>query len=689
MNTVQIASSAKGRATRGSSGGRSYSGFLSSGRDTITGDPVGGSALCAGLALVLLVGTVVYALVTRMDPPMKTRYCKGLTCADPYKALEGILNHTVKPCDDMYAHVCSRWTRNREHVGFLQESLDNYLTKMRDILETADVNAVGEGLADGLRTCGHLLSQCLAAMKTNVFSLKEGVRYLTDRLFLTRVISSKTSREALQEGTEISFTFDLNGFLKLRPQRMDNVAVVYGFQGSAVQTALPATADLKGYVEAVVQANSIVKYSQSLITGVVSIDGFVAARERHAKSASKTFSAKGLRDESLLLDALVAKPMDRLVRLSSLSKGYVIVRDYDNILFSIRTFDRAPREDVALYLVVQMLVDLFVFDHMTRSKPYDEWRAFRVCSDAVSRAMPHVWSSLSRQLMLNKTSLDPVSELFGDVKAVILSDQGFVRSLLDNATFYHVHRKLENVSCVSNRELLEQQRNLVLTSGSWLPSDNFVSNHMAVRHHTRSLSLKWPPSATWDIASISEMETRPSYNEATSSLFVSTVLEIPHVFYADDSARILSYGTLGAAMARELIKSFVHLQETEPRYTVDATKELLGRMTCYAKHDAGHVKESVSNLKTEIFPWIASVKVAYDAMRKTFQGGGIISNNSVWKSVQRQFFLRFCLAACESSDETAVKGRHRCVWPLAESPAFSEAFDCPKNSRMSFRQCHL
>ncbi|KAH7945676.1 hypothetical protein HPB49_013754 [Dermacentor silvarum] len=553
---------------------------MSSAQDTTIGDSVTKPVACVGVSLLLLVGFVAYALVMRGDSLVKLRHCKGLTCADPYKALESILNHTVKPCDDMYAHVCSRWKGNREHAGFLQESLDNYLTKMHDIFETSDVNAVGEGLGDGLRTCANLFSQCLAAMNSKAFSLKEDVPYLMNKLLLTRVMESRTSREALQEGTEASFTFDLNGFLTLRPQRMNTAAVIYA------RTA-----------------------------AILSLDRIVVAGKRHAKSASKKILVKQVNDEPPILDALVARPIDRLARMSSLSKGYLLVRDYDNTMALIRIVEKAPRQDVSLYLVVQMLVDLLIFDHVAHSEANDKWQVLRACSGAVSRATSHVWSSLSRQLMLNKTSLDPVLELFNDVKATVTSDEGFLRNLLEDSTYHHLQKTLANVSFVSNRELLEQQRNLVLTSGSGLPTDkNFVRNYVAVRHQTRSQALMWPPSALWDIASISEMELRPIYNDDTNSLFLSTVLEIPHIFYSDDSARLLNYGTLGAALA--------------------------------------------------------------------------LRDNSTWKTMQKQFFLRFCLAACESSDDAVVNGRHKCIWPLADSRAFSKVFDCPDKSTSDAVQLH-
>ncbi|KAH7964529.1 hypothetical protein HPB51_027232 [Rhipicephalus microplus] len=197
---------------------------------------------------------------------------RRLMCTDPYEALESLLNYTVKPCDDMYAHVCSRWTGNTEHVGFLQESFDLYLTKMHAIFETSDVNVIGEGLSDGLRIGGVLFTQCLTAIKGKKVIQKEDMDYITQTILLTRIIDSKTTQDALREGTEISFTYGLNSLLTLRPQRLDNDAVMYAFPGSTVKTYLPASADVKQCVSHLLASMTIVTDVQTLTTTVLSLD---------------------------------------------------------------------------------------------------------------------------------------------------------------------------------------------------------------------------------------------------------------------------------------------------------------------------------------------------------------------------------------------------------------------------------
>ncbi|XP_054926847.2 uncharacterized protein [Dermacentor andersoni] len=661
--------------------------LFNSGQDTV-GEAAWKPILCLCIVILLLAAIVVFLLIARESSSETPHRCKRLMCTDPYEALGSLLNYSVKPCDDMYAHVCSRWTSNAEHAGFLQESLDYYLTKMHDVFETSDGNAVGEELSDGLRTGGVLFAQCLAAIKGKEMIQQEAV-VLVQELFLKRIIDSKSPTEAVREGTEISFTFNLNGLLTLRPQRLDTTVVMYAFKGSAVKPSLPATADVKQCVRDFVSSTAIVTDVQAVATAVLSLDRIVAAHHRRANSVHKKIAANLLQEVSPTLKALVANPMERLTKMSSLSKGYLLVRDYESTLDLVHFFTRPSSSYIPWYLMVQMLVDVLLFDYVARYELNDKWQALRACSVVVNRAMSHVWSSLSRQMMLNKTSHDPITELFENVRMELTSTNGYLHKFVSDPTFSRLRNALGNISFVSNHELLEHQRKLVLRSSLLMPSNqHFVRSYVDVRQKTRSVSLTWPPDVLCDIAALLEMELTPSYRDETNSLFLSTALEMPHIFYSDDTARLLNYGVLGAALARELILAVVpgaQLDKLRAVWTSEAARRLMDRMTCYVDTAATHDERNATDFKLELFPWLMSARVAYDALKRHFSFAQV--DSSTWKTVQKQFFLRFCLAACHSSNAAVVSPRDKCIWPLSGNPAFAEAFDCPDTSRMSRRMC--
>ncbi|KAL1422765.1 hypothetical protein MTO96_021738 [Rhipicephalus appendiculatus] len=627
-----------------------YAGLFSSAQDTI-GESTWKPILCLGLTFLLVAVAIAFVLLTGEKSSETLRRCERLMCPDPYEALASLLNYTVKPCDDMYAHVCSRWTGKTEHVGFLQESFDHYLTRMHDIFETSDVNIVGEGLSDGLRTGGVLFTRCLAAMKGKKVIQKDDMVFLTQTLLLTRITDSKTTQDALREGTDISFTFGLNSLLTLRPQRLDNEAVMYAFPGNAVKTYLPASADVKQCVSHLLTSMAIVTDVQTLTTAVVSLDRVFAAHFRRARSLHKKIPAQRLREES---------PHPGAVTL-----------------------------DISWYLVVQMLVDLLLFDYVARYEMNDKWQALRACSVAVNKAVSNVWSSLSRQLMLNKTNHDPISDLLDSVRAELASNNSYVHEFLSGKAFLALQRVVRNISCVSNSELLQLQRQLVLGSALLMPSNHsFVRSYVDVKQQTRTASLTWPPSVVWDIAALLEMEMAPRYREETNSVFLSTALEMPHVFYAEDTDHLLNYGVLGAALARELVLAVTpgsQLDTAELLWSSEATRQLLERLACYADPSVDHHEPNATDFGMELFPWLASVKVAYGALQRNF--GIAQRGDSTWKMMQKQFFLRFCLAACHSSSAAVLSARHKCMWPLFGNAAFMEAFDCPDTSPMSRQPC--
>ncbi|KAH6930053.1 hypothetical protein HPB50_008167 [Hyalomma asiaticum] len=689
MNAGLASASGGRKSSRGFRSGLGLSGIFSSAQDTIV-ETVWKPLLCLGVVILLLASVVAFVLLTGEKSSETLRHCKRLMCKDPYEALGSLLNYSVKPCDDMYAHVCSPWTGgNTEHAGFLQESLDYYLTKMREIFERSDVNAVGEGLSDGLRTGGILFAQCLAAMKGQNVIEKDDIDFLKHRLLLTRIIGSKTAQEAVREGTEISFKFGLNAMLILRPQRLENTAVMYAFLGSAVKTYLPATADAKECVSAILTSMSIATDIETLSTAVVTQDRIVMAYQRRAKSAHKKIPVNRLREESPTLEALVASPMKRLARMSGLSEGYLLVRDYENVVSFIRLLTRSSGSNVAWYLVVQMLVDLFVFDYVERYEAKDKWHTLRACSGAVNKAMSHVWSSLGRQLMLNRTNHNPISDLFDNVRKELASNNSYLQEFLSGNAFSRLQKAVGGISCIMNHELLESQHKLVLRSAVLTPThQSFVRSYVDVRQQTRSASLTWPPGVLWDLATLHEMEVTPIYREETNSMFLSTILEMPHVFYSDDAAHLLNYGVLGAALARELVGAVApgaSLDRAESLWSSEDTQQLLERLECYVDSAVANREGNTTNLKLEIFPWLVSVKIAYDALRKEFLLKKL--DDSVWKIMQRQFFLRFCLAACQSPSAGLISARDKCIRPLSGNPAFVQAFDCPNASPMSHQPC--
>ncbi|KAL3222814.1 hypothetical protein MRX96_049959 [Rhipicephalus microplus] len=613
---ARLASVSGGKgASPGYKSGLGFSGLFSSAQDTVeesTWKPI----LCLAITFLLVGITIIVMLLTGEKSLKTLRHCKRLMCTDPYEALESLLNYTVKPCDDMYAHVCSRWTGNTEHVGFLQESFDLYLTKMHAIFETSDVNVIGEGLSDGFRIGGVLFTQCLTAIKGKKVIQKEDMDYITQTIHLTRIIDSKTTQDALREGTEISFTYGLNGLLTLRPQRLDNDAVMYAFPGSTVKTYLPASADVKQCVSHLLASMTIVTDVQTLTT-----------------------TSSGL--------------------------------------------------DISWYLVVQILVDLLLFDYVARYKLSDKWQALRTCSLTVNKAVSNVWSSLSRQLMWNKTNHDPISNLLDSIRMELAANSSYVHEYLSGKAFLALQKVVRNISFVSNSELLKLQRQLALGTALLMPSNHsFVRSYVDVKQQTRTASLTWPPGVVWDIAALLEMEMTPLYREETNSVFLSTALEMPHVFYAEDMDYLLNYGVLGAALVRELVLAVApgsQLDTADLLWSSEAARQLLERLACYADPSVHHHEPNTTDIRMELFPWLASVKVAYGALKRNF--GIARLGDLTWKMIQRQFFLRFCLAACHSPSAAVLSARHKCIWPLSGNAAFMQAFDCPDSSPMSRHPC--
>ncbi|XP_042149566.1 uncharacterized protein LOC121837812 [Ixodes scapularis] len=82
--------------------------------------------------LTTLVGTIVLvAFIIPASQNERTLNCETSECLAAYRYLHEQLDSNVHPCDDFYGHVCRKWSKIREGVGFLSDSLDRFLVKIK------------------------------------------------------------------------------------------------------------------------------------------------------------------------------------------------------------------------------------------------------------------------------------------------------------------------------------------------------------------------------------------------------------------------------------------------------------------------------------------------------------------------------------------------------------------------------
>ncbi|KAL1433633.1 hypothetical protein MTO96_012458 [Rhipicephalus appendiculatus] len=635
----------------------------------------------AACSVVCIVCTVIYLIKTRQGPqpqPSATLApCDGLACVDPQMALESLLDYNVRPCDDFHAHVCARWTRSiRREDDFIEESVLRYMARVRDVLvPEPPTDAVSERFQEALDTGSTLLSECLAHMTSGQLDLDHEVPLLFRKLRLVQVLNATSSLAAMTAGAEVSFRYGLNGLVRLRPQRVEATAVLYALRGIPLLTAFPMKAVLKHYVERIVRVVSRAhqrEFSEDLPAGVVSLDNRVYASYRRRESPYRKVAYRKLHMEPPVIVAVVSGSMERLARRCNLSSVFLVARDYSNVagLLSFFQLD-SPPETLFWYVAVQILTDLLQFDYVKRFEigigRTDETAALRTCFLSMNAA------------------LSP------GVKKVFKDESNYLTDLGNDSTLERLRGSLDTVAVVTGAQLVTDDAGVFHTSQPVPSGAGFLVDYVNVRAQVRRQSQFYPPDFAWDLSSMLEFKTRTFYVAEHDSLYVPTALQTRHVFYAvggNNSRRLLNYGTFGAIVARELGKIFApgarQGGDLDHLWTPEAVRSYASYMSCYTSLDAARTSPG---FQLELFLWLTSARVAYAALQEDYST--LPGRKADWKSVQQDFFRRFCLAACDSWNRTALTSREKCHRPLFDMPEFAAAFDCPLVSYMaSKRRCH-
>ncbi|KAH9380592.1 hypothetical protein HPB48_020372 [Haemaphysalis longicornis] len=624
--------------------------------------------------------------------------CSDLQCLEAHKDLESLLNYTVQPCDDLYAHVCSRWIRDSEKVGFLEGALIEHIKRQHEVLASLAPLPLGKNLQETLEVGKTLFMECLNYMADTTLDLKRDVKYFFKKLHLYRLLNKENSLKMMAAGAKISFKFNLNALLRLRPQRDQLSGMLHASPGVLLQTAFPIEAELEQYIRAVVRATSQVKGFVQLASKIVVLDSYTSNIYSRSRLPFKKIAMKDLPFEPPALVAVTNSSLAKFARMCNLSDMYLFVRNFVMSVTVLNFFANQSLQVSSWYTAVQILTNLLEFDYVKRFTSDTHTAALKACHRSLYDALSPIWSFVTRHMIKHDFvhgAADPVAELFEDVKKALTSDIiSDLSGLRNDSTWSRMQETLYRIRIASHRQLANEGDEFTFQCLSPPQTGlGFLKDHVQAREHFRQHATFSPPSLILDATSTVDVETSTIYLEEYGKLFIPAALQTPPVFYHDKDLHFLNFGTLGAIMARELARSIYPSNNSEQQlWTSEATLHYMHQMSCYlVALEAWHGPSQGPTNSTatdwlELLVWLTSVRVAHAALKQHFS---IVANGQLsWRAVQRHFFLRFCLVACESQSQTALSARHKCVWPLFNMPEFADAFECPKYSYMaSHRSC--
>ncbi|XP_075726496.1 uncharacterized protein LOC142768411 [Rhipicephalus microplus] len=219
--------------------------------------------------------------------------------------------------------------------------------------------------------------------------------------------------------------------------------------------------------------------------------------------------------------------------------------------------------------------------------------------------------------------------------------------------------------------------------------------------------LRNPPHWVTARAASLWAELWPVFDVLYDKIFLPAAYLHSPVFYNEPSALPFLYGTVGAAMAKALadvVGPYSRWNASAPHqshdswWTIAKLFDATLRLGCLRtrvdedvlRHPYRIPQPKTSEaFKSSTFAWIRAARVAYDAMTDAFKKdsrSGDGAHDKHWPEVQRQFFTRFCLMACGTERQDALKPKERCTWPLVSMPEFATAFDCRNDSYKDYQE---
>ncbi|KAH7933439.1 hypothetical protein HPB49_012535 [Dermacentor silvarum] len=643
--------------------------------------------------------------------------CKSQQCLDATGYLHSVVEEDLHPCVDMYSHVCNRWTSRRRGVGFVSDALNLFLQRFRRRLQSSFDDVLGDRMAPVIRIGKRLLDDCTAYMNATGSSLQHDVESVLEHVNVTDLLESDSFRAAFVRAINISFATGLHSAVVVSRTKNDLSTFIHLTNAPSIRRVLraaPTDDDVEAYVADVIRHLTVTSDAVAIAREVFDVDSEVEIfAEDDVKSVWLTTG-------ELKKDASFAPGLWKQAFGLFTDQGLTVTGD-DILLFTgyeqtrkvCQHLAEAQLRSTVWYLIITILAQALRYDFARRFHSTPGQDTGHVCFDAVNAALHLHWHFVLRGIAVTHPAagIGQLNSMFLNVQRITIPDW------LDEETAALARNRVNMISLETlapsagdsgvknaNTTYLQGEPQQFSAAKS---KRSFPGSYVAFRALSqREGVLHNPPH--WVNARMASLWAHPwpVYDVLYDKIFLPAGYLDSPVFYNEHAASPFLYGTVGAAMAKALadvVGPYARWNATSPHRSHDSwwtTPKLfdaqlrLGCLRTRADEDVlrhpnrnPHPKTSEA-FKSSAFAWIRAARVAHDAMRAAIYSDRDkdSTHDRYWPEVQRQFFARFCLMACGTERQDALKPRERCTWPLLGMPEFATAFDCRNASYKELRE---
>ncbi|KAL1447709.1 hypothetical protein MTO96_044231 [Rhipicephalus appendiculatus] len=625
----------------------------------------------------------------------------------------------------MYSHVCNRWASRRRGVGFVPDAIHLFLQRFLRRLQSTREDVLGEQMAPVIHIGKRLFEDCSSYMNaTGSSKLDADIASVLELVNVSVLLESNSSSTAFVRAINISFATGLHSAVLVARKKDNSSSFLHFANAPSIRRVLrapPVDDDVEPYVIDVIRHVSANSDAAAIARDVLDMDSEVD------NFAEGDVRSVWIGAGELQEDAGFPSGVWRQAFASFADQG-LPVADTDVALFTgyeqtrklLKRLTQVPLRTTAWYLTVTIIAQALRYDFARRFHPTHGHDAPHLCFDAVNDALHLHWHYVWRELSITQ----PVAGIGRLLNSMFLGVHRLtVPEWLDKATASQAHERVNKTSLetlapsagdggVANANTTYLQKELQQSSAA-KAEGGFPAKYVLFRALSqREGVLRNPPHWVTARAASLWAQLWPVFDVLYDKIFLPAAYLDSPVFYNEPSALPFIYGTVGAAMAKALADVVAYFlrfvstrwnasaphQSHDSWWTIAKLFDATLRLGCLRtrvdedvlRHPYRIPQPKTSEaFKSSTFAWIRAARVAHDAMRDAFNKGsrnGDVAHDKFWPEVQRQFFTRFCLMACGTERQDALRPKERCTWPLVSMPEFATAFECRNDSYKDYQE---
>ncbi|XP_077492401.1 uncharacterized protein LOC144103603 [Amblyomma americanum] len=656
-------------------------------------------SLLAGVCLMFLVALFIVKSFKKRAT-IESLACTTLECQKAVKFVESFTDYAVKPCDDLYRHVCGRWLRKvSKPTSFMADVARNFSVHRTTLLASDKKRsgrhaAVLEAVSKYYRSC------------TAYFSRKRDVTEIVTELFRNLNITPTTwlqwenEHPVFKELVRLSVVYQLPSFFLVSIEQNAGNATWTIYRGKAFLHRISdgnlyeiGGRNATDYFRKVLKTIGEAHATDWTMKTIIEIDKTLAEafnNDSDAVTQTQPFGELvcGNFPPKVWLGTLNSIPGDKPQANENTT---VYAPSFSRTCQDLNRALRNPNSRIrTLYALALIAAEVLRFDYQLSAEDVpDVTKLAAMCYEATRFAFEDIWVQvISAFLSMTKNSETSIRDYF----QYIINGISMYTKWMDEVDRAAVEKMLNSFKLLSfSTGVLsdEQLRCSRYDSQTDVSSKDYVLNR--VRVYDRVVGRCFGIKSSFPASNLKDLLGTGLLVDAVSKLVVIPhMFGTPPIYYEKLEEQYINFALPGSLLARKIFR-VVFKGATWRKRTLEKVQ---WARKCYSEYSSTFHSTLDEEQFNEAFSTWQAVRAAFSA-KLTFDHHSIGYEGSRVEATNAIFFKRACLSLCASASAprgpNSLSGRvahAACLFAVGTIPQFRSSFKCWKKDAMyPFLKC--